>query len=1258
MMDTYFLYRRSFVWCKIIPNFRIISSEYGTIHTIHTIFRIFACTTEILLPYYETDYTLFFIHLWLCASLSSQPICRLQHYSVQDGLAQRTVTGILQDRHGIMWFSSWNGLDKFDGYTFRNYKGHPGDGSTLNNNRIISIRESASGDIWCISHDDRLYLFDTSREQFLDVLAPHEQQSRQSNRINRIYPLPKGVTWAVCEGGHCFRIDEQRYKANEHEGVTFYGVFDQSLKGNSVMDIVEDADGDEWVFTNKGVTLIGNKQIESDFPFKYYLSHTGRVWLASPFNKLASYDPQSGQVTFRDIPYPLKNISFLQHWSEEEIVLGTNDGIVFYHPGREEFRKIDVNSSSHPSNFIGKIYRDRVGDIWICTKSPGVVRYEEKTGTCHYFPTLTREDEYPDHIFQTFLHEDPQGQLWIAPQGGNLTYYDRQAQQLKHYYTHPDDPSTRFAPFVREHCIDNQNNLWFKMPQGISKFSSFPQQYTFSPSDEESEVRSLMYDSQGYMWVATKNERIQIYDADYNLRGYLAHDGSLSRAPVDFQANAYCMKEDSQGTIWIGTRHHGVFRLTREPSGQRYRIRSFRYNEEDVYSLSNDAVYSIFEDSKQRIWLGTHGGGVNLMETDETETIRFINHRNRFQNYPIVQGNRVRYVTEVRAGVMMVGTTDGLLTFSGEFDQPEEIRFYRNSRRPDRTSSLSNSDVMQIFTDSREDIYLVTFSGGINRVLSEELLSDTIRFQSYTVNEGLASDLTLSMLESRGGDLWIVSENALTRIDPETGEVDNYNTYFLRKEIQFSECIAVRDSKGICTAGGLSGLIQFDPDRISKSDYVPPILFTELRIQGEENSVHLHSPHKLTFSPSQRSLIFRFAALDYVNPEEIRYAYRLKGLEENWNCSEKSRSATYINLPKGKYTFQVRSTNSDGVWTDNIQEMEIEMQPLFRETIWALVLYAGLFILFTLATGYVLTYIYRLRHEINLEQELSHIKLRFFTDISHELRTPLTLIASPVNEVLEREQISSRVREHLTLVQKNTDRMLNLINQLLDFWKIQNRKMKLLPEETEVNELLKRIRENFLAVAEEKGIRYDFLPAPEATYLWVDKDKFEKIFFNLLSNAFKYTPNGKSVAIGVEATPQEVTVYVRDNGIGIGKEKLDHLFERFENFSTLQMLSPSSGIGLSLVKEFVDMHQARIEVSSTAREGSEFRIHFRTGRAHFEGEAQVEFMQAAPAQKQQTAVQPAEAVAEEELQEDQLTLLVVEDNEELQEFLKNILSGA
>ncbi len=1200
------------------------------------------------------------LQLWLCAYLFSQPVCRLQHYSVQDGLGQRIVTGLLQDRNGVMWFSSWNGLDKFDGYTFRNYKGHPGDGSTLNNNRITSIRESAFGDIWCISHDSRLYLFDTQREQFLDVLASYEQNSRQTYRVQRIYTLRKGVTWVLCEDDHCFRIDEQLCKQKEGEGVTFFGVFDQSLKGEKVMGVKQDADGDEWIFTNKGVTLVGGKRIESDFPFKYHSAHENTIWLASAYNKLATYNPQNGQVTFKDIPYRISNINMLKPLNEEELLLGTNDGIILYNIRRDSFSKIDVVRSSYPSNHITKIYQDSHKDLWIFTKAPGVARYERKTEKLHYYPNPARESELPDHILQTFIYEDPEGHIWLAPQGGNLTYYDRESNQLKYYYADPQDASSRFAPFIRDHCIDRQNNLWLNVPGGVSKLSFFPEQHKFYPSDDASEVRSLMYDRRNYMWMATKDEKIKLYNAENRLEGYLSANGTLSRSPVSFGRGAYCMKEDSQGNIWIGTRHHGLCLLTRDASSDRYHVRSFRHNPEDIYSLSSDAVYSVFEDSRQRIWIGCHGGGINLIEKDPAGHIRFIHPGNRLQNYPLLHGSRVRYITEVPGQVMMAGTTDGLFTFSADFDRPEEIRFHRNTRRSDRTSSLSNNDVMQIFTDSREDIYLVTFSGGINRVLSTELLSDSIRFESYTVNEGLASDLTLSMLESRKGDLWIISENALTRFDPESGSFDNFDTYFLRRDIQFSECIPAAHANGTFAAGSLTGVVRFDPDQMSKSAYTPPILFTGMRVQGEISDINLNTLPQLTLHPSQRTLILQYAALDYVSPEEIRYAYRLKGLEEKWNQVEKSRSATYINLPKGRYTFQVRSTNSDGEWTDNVRELDIELLPMFRETIWAILLYLALFVIFTLATVYVLIYIYNLKHKINLEQELSHIKLRFFTDISHELRTPLTLIASPVNEVLEKENISPRVREHLTLVQKNTDRMLNLINQLLDFRKIQNRKMKLLLEETEVNDLLQRIRENFLSVAEEKHIDYRFLSSDRAAWLWIDKDKFEKIVFNLLSNAFKYTPEGRSVTLGIEATEQEVTIFVRDNGIGIGKEKLERLFERFENFSTLSMLSPSSGIGLSLVKEFVDMHHSRIEVTSVAGEGSEFRIRFRTGYSHFEGDPQVEFLQSRSPQEtpEEKKVCPQETImeVEEEAKDDKLTILVVEDNEELQVFLKNILS--
>lgn len=292
----------------------------------------------------------------------------------------------------------------------------------------------------------------------------------------------------------------------------------------------------------------------------------------------------------------------------------------------------------------------------------------------------------------------------------------------------------------------------------------------------------------------------------------------------------------------------------------------------------------------------------------------------------------------------------------------------------------------------------------------------------------------------------------------------------------------------------------------------------------------------------------------------------MKGLEEEWHDGDKNRSASYINLPNGNYKLQIKSTNSDGVWMNNIRTLSINVLPTFWETGWAWLLYLILFILFTGTIVYVLFYIYRLRHQVDIEQQLSNIKLRFFTDISHELRTPLTLISSPVNEVLENEDLSATAREHLAVVQKNAERMLRLMNQILDFRKIQNQKMKVLVEKTDLIPLLEKVMINFRLIAEEKKINFRLESELKSIYAWVDRDKFEKIFFNLISNAFKYTPAEKAIIIEVTKRMDKVTISVVDEGIGIEPTKLRNLFQRFETLAQQNMLQPSSGIGLSLVK--------------------------------------------------------------------------------------------
>ena len=392
----------------------------------------------------------------------------------------------------------------------------------------------------------------------------------------------------------------------------------------------------------------------------------------------------------------------------------------------------------------------------------------------------------------------------------------------------------------------------------------------------------------------------------------------------------------------------------------------------------------------------------------------------------------------------------------------------------------------------------------------------------------------------------------------------------------------------------------------------------------------------------------------------------MKGLEEEWHDGDKNRSASYINLPNGNYKLQIKSTNSDGVWMNNIRTLSINVLPTFWETGWAWLLYLILFILFTGTIVYVLFYIYRLRHQVDIEQQLSNIKLRFFTDISHELRTPLTLISSPVNEVLENEDLSATAREHLAVVQKNAERMLRLMNQILDFRKIQNQKMKVLVEKTDLIPLLEKVMINFRLIAEEKKINFRLESELKSIYAWVDRDKFEKIFFNLISNAFKYTPAEKAIIIEVTKRMDKVTISVVDEGIGIEPTKLRNLFQRFETLAQQNMLQPSSGIGLSLVKEMVDMHHGTIKVTSEPEAGSRFVVTLPLQKEVFEQDSQVEFIlndSQSPATRPDSCLQTEKRPEAEDKEDmvnntvpDTFTILVVEDNEELKVFLKNILS--
>ena len=1200
-----------------------------------------------------------FLLLTIAIDIAAQPICQVKHFSVSDGLAQGNVMSILQDQKGLVWFSTWNGLNKFDGYTFKTYKTSQESKYAFGSNRMGTISESKYGDIWCPTYDGQACLFDVETEKFIDVLQPIELSTKQTNNVTRIYSLEKGIAWILCESGYAFRVDEQLCKKGE--GITLYSASNHNLKGNQIFNIYQDSEEDEWILTDKGVSIIGKKTLDTDFPFQFITQIKETIYLIAENDKLARYDFHTKKLKFVDIPYPHHKINNVTTIGKDMLALGTDNGVILYSIPKNSFQQIDIRTATQTSNDVESVYQDHLGDIWIFSKDPGIVHLNLVTNEKEHL--FTPKDEIIKHGRKSrkLIFEDNAKNLWLLPTEGNFCYYDRKERTLKPLLTDINNPKSIFSPLVRSYTLDNQGNCWFATARGVEKLCFFPQSYQFNLTDYEAETRAFLQDSNKRLWTASKSNYIQIFAPDGNLVGYLSKQGNIIKEKQSFYNGVYSILEDKDGNIWLGTKEIGLFQL-KKTGANHYSIHHFEHQTNDPYSLSSNSIYAIFQDSRNNIWIGCYGGGLNLLAQAKDGKVSFIHSNNELRNYPIAYGMKVRNIAEAPGGVILVGTTNGLLTFSNNFERLEEIKFYRNIRRPGDKNSLSANDIMHIYTDKNKTTYIISFTGGVNKVISPNLLNENIQFRNYDKNNGLASDLALSMIEDTQNQLWVVSEIALSKFDPAKETFENYELSSIYQEFNFSEALPIINARNQIILGTDKGFLEVSPEKMRKSSYVPPIVFTGLKIQGHLTDHSIDNLEELELEPSQRNVTFQFAALDYVNPKGILYAYRLQGLEEEWNEADNNRSASYINLPAGKYQLQIKSTNSDGVWVDNVRTLSIHVLPTFWETYWAWLLYFILFILFTASIVYVLFYIYRLRHRVDMEQQLANIKLRFFTDISHELRTPLTLISNPVTEVLENEPLSPSAREHLTLVHQNTERMLRLMNQILDFRKIQNQKMKLLIEETDLIPLLQKVMSSFKLIAEEKNINYQLTSTIQSVYSWVDRDKFEKIFFNLLSNAFKYTPTDKSITVNITTKEKTVEIEVADEGIGIAVEKQHSLFQRFESLVKQNILQPSSGIGLSLVKEMVEMHHGTITVNSQPGIGSRFTVSLPLQREIFEEDVQVEFILN---DSQSSAPHPVDSMkAPEEVEEkedletnsDGFSILVVEDNEELKAFLKSILS--
>lgn len=1211
-----------------------------------------------------------------------QKDCTFTHYSSKDGLSQNTVMYMLQDHNDFLWFATWDGINRFDGYNFTTYKPRPDNNIPLSNSRINWMGEDKWGYLWLLSYDYHAYRFDPKTDNFEMVPAGEEWDDV---KISQAKILPDGSIWLTCKDGGVVRIIPQE-DAPHHYTMEAFTSKSGNFQVNRLYDITLDSKSFVWVLTDDGLGMFkpGNTK-----PTVYFAEHSDakraqsfyascelgkKIFFSSDNGRIWMYDENGGRFQLLNLPTDARVVDVKAVSDHELLACTSAHGLYLYNIRTGEISSFLSNDYPQLSQVhIQSAYVDRYKTVWFQVEEPQTVCYFNLHTRKLKIQTMKEEIGEAVSSNPSFhIHEDIFNNLWIHPYAGGFSYYDRKNDKLIPFYDEADSPAWKFSSKIHSAMSDKQGNLWLcTHSKGLEKVSFTDRQFRLSSiKDCKSQslvnnVRTIYQDKDGNQWIGMKNGMLYLYDREHNFKGYLTEQGDIASQGIPLKGVVYGIMQDKQGILWMGTRGDGLIRA--EKHGEHYRLSRFRYSESDIYSLSENSVFWLYEDDKGVIWVATFGGGLNYIVREADGRNKFINYRNNMKNFPIAACGKVRHIAGDGKGNIWLGTSSGFICFKNRFKVPEDIEFNVYKHIPGDKNSLSNNEVHWVLPTKKGDCYLLTFGGGLCKLEHDSM--GKLTFRPYTIKDGLASDVLLSGQEDDKGNLWISTEKGISKVVPSTGYIKNFTDNELGiSEVQFNEASSARDSNGNIYFGTTQGYLSFCPDSIRISTYIPKIVFSKLSVLNNEVSSameesvlkqNINDTHELVLPHNKNMLTLTFAALDMINTRNIRYSYKLENFDADWIYSDEQHSATYTNLPTGHYIFHVKSTNGDGMWVDNERTLVITIQPAFWETIWAYLIYFVVAVIIVYVAVHILFIIFRLKHEVSVEQKIADVKLRFFTDISHELRTPLTLIAGPLECILKSDQIPVEMGKQLHLMQRNTDRMLRLVNQILDFRKIQNHKMKLCVQRVEVVSFVKRIMGNFDAVAEEHQQDFVFYAETEQVFLWADADKLEKIVFNLLSNAFKYTPDKKMVKISVREEAKKVIIEVQDQGIGIPENKRSSLFIRFEDHLNQKYFSQqSSGIGLSLVKELVELHKGTIMVDSAPGKGSRFIVDLLKGKEHFD--ASTEFLledisETVTAELPETDENLLD-ITFEDSNRGKAVMLLVEDNLELRTFLNQLFS--
>lgn len=1210
------------------------------------------------------------VFLIFTLSTSAQYHFSFSHYTSDNGLSQNSITAMMKDHKGYLWFGTRDGLNKFDGYKFTIYNSKPDQNLSVLSNRILSIKEDHWGYIWVKTYDDIVYRLNPSTEEILRIENP--KGGYINDKIAEVYILPSGAIWLSTANKGCYQVitDEKTHNLS----VSLLEQAKGTLPDNTVNSVFEDKQKNTWLLTNAGICFIDNfgnsKLYFEKLPFYSFVENEKRIMFGSE-GKIKQYEKRNKIFKTIDLPYQVA-VSSMADFSTNNYLFATQSkGFFTYDILHNELKQFSFEKYPEmKTNVIDRIYIDRAGEAWLGIRSSGIIHFNPQTNKITYIQSKINAGQITNPNYLIF--EDEKDILWIQPYFGSFSWYDRANNRLVPFYSaYNEDINTLFTYGVNHVLSDSQGVMWVSTNRGngFFKCTFLPDYFNLYLFEDHSvysiknETRAIFEDREKRLWVACKDGTVHVFDENKKVLGTLDTDGRIvPGGKLDILV--YNFYQDKFGSIWLATKRQGLFRLKPLGSKNAFRLENFIHNPSNNYSLLNNDLYSVTQDNKGRIWVGSYGGGLQLLEEKDGK-IRFIHAKNDLKTYPFANCSKVRQVYVDAHDHIWVATTEGVVMFDANFKDIKKIKFNYYHKIDNSSTSLGANDVHCIYEDADANMWIGTFGGGLNKLDKKFRRSNKIEFQVFNRSSGMPNNVVYTIIDDKQGDLWLTTENSIVKFNEKSEKIESFGKGNELENVEFSEAAADHLASGEICVGSKSGFYTFNPIDVKRRVINAPLVFTglmlfnkevEIGVEGSILKTQIDKTSLIEFNHKQNVFTIEFATLDMRAPEKIEYAYKLDGFDPDWNYIQTKHFATYTSLPPGKYTFHVKSTDSEGIWLNNERQLELKILPSFWQSTFAKFLYVLMVILLFLVTLYIFLTFYKLKNNVNIEKQMTDMKLRFFTDISHELRTPLTLISLPVDSLLESD-IEPHVKEELTLVRKNLDRVLILINQILDFRKLQNNKMQLTVEEINFGDFVRNSSSNFLEMAHAKNVGFHLIDESNDVKIWVDPEKFDSIIYNLLSNALKFTPSGKNITIKTSLHQNTAILSVIDEGIGIAQEKINFIFDRFFSVSTLRNIAQkSTGIGLDLVKKLVDLHKANIHVESQLGKGSTFEIEFKLGITHFDNEVDIIVTD----EVKDEVVADKDAVSE--LNKDKQSnfkplILIVEDNDELRHFLKNSLKN-